>query len=253
MQVLTAKTIGDPYPPNRPVENLAAAWRRIYERFKPIAIGNIGLGNVLITPEDVRRLMTSEGADAVIEKLFGRGWDNGLNMLGGEKPDDAVFFGDKPESAIRFLLNYKVKLAQSTSDTVNAKLTEALAQTLAEGEGGGTAAQRVADVLDGYGQYQAQRVAVTESARAYGEGKVESWKDSEVVTKKEWLLSANPCALCRAIWMQKRVVSVTQPFLALNESIVTEDGVVVNDYAAMNSEPAHPHCSCATAPVIDLG
>lgn len=200
----------------------------------------------------VRDALTSGGADAVqavhvarllaehagqdISQVFGRGY----NAAGV-----STSFDLQPVRAMNFLQNYRLKLAQSITDTTNRAVTTALRNGLADGDAIPEIRKRVEEAWPDITADKAETIARTETARAYGEGQIAGW-DEIGVKRKEWLLSPNPCDLCVAIW-RKGPVALTQPFVSLGETIADQ----VNDYMDINAPPGHPGCRCAVAAVFE--
>jgi hypothetical protein len=100
--------------------------------------------------------------------------------------------------------------------------------------------------------YGAERIARTESARAYLTAREESWQEIGGVRAKRWLLSADPCPICQTMAENYREAPVGTPFLSKGATIQLLDGTMFrNDYADMDVPPAHPQCRCSMAAVFE--
>jgi len=75
-------------------------------------------------------------------------------------------------------------------------------------------------------------IARTETIGASNQGALQSYKQSGVVEKKEWLVSAGACEICLDIEAEGAI--------GLHESFS----------GGYDTPPAHPNCRCAILPVI---
>lgn len=80
---------------------------------------------------------------------------------------------------------------------------------------------------------RAEMIARTETATAAEMGNHLAWRASGVVDRKEWLLGPSPCPECQAIHAANSIVDLDGEFAP---------GIL--------HPPAHPSCTCATAPVL---
>lgn len=224
------------------VDALEETFRRVYETIMARAIEELGPSTVAqpVAAQLVAQVIDQMAGDQ-LTALFARGYDEAAVGVS----DAPAFFDVRDAEAARFLDSYKVRLANSISDTLNRKLTRALSEGMDLGESIPQLRDRVQTLIPETVKNGAERVARTETARAYGEGKVAGWEKGGI-ERKEWLLSANPCDLCHAIWT-KGPVPVTQPFMALGETIAG----VTNDYMEVQAPPSHPGCRCAATPVFE--
>lgn len=105
---------------------------------------------------------------------------------------------------------------------------------------------RVEDVFGELERFRADRIARTESARAVNGGQLRAMEESELVVGKQWLLSADPCPICLAIWDQDRAraqsLKLRDPFAT------TGDGS--GFYDVVQAPPAHPNCMCSLTDVL---
>lgn len=229
-------------PRRKGVEALEEAFRRVYETVMAHALEQLGPSTVA---EPVAAAMVAQVIDQMagdqLANLFTRGYDEAAAGVS----DAPAFFDVRDVEASRFLESYKVRLANSISETLNRRITTALKEGLEGGETITELRNRIQDIMPETVRGGAERVARTESARAYGEGKVAGWERGGI-ERKEWLLSANPCELCLAIW-NKGPIPVSAPFFALGETLAG----TTNDYMDVNAPPSHPGCRCAATPVLE--
>jgi hypothetical protein len=142
------------------------------------------------------------------------------------------------QRAASLLDGHQRRLFKAVSETVDGNVRSELAKGLLEGEGIPELKARVQSVMTNASDYGAERIARTESARAYGMARVQAWKESGIVVAHEWMLSGNPCEECIKIMETKPIVRLGQPF------------AVIGGWPVYH-EPAHPNCGCQTGAVFD--
>lgn len=88
-----------------------------------------------------------------------------------------------------------------------------------------------------FGASRGKLIAVTETTRAYSQGNMAAWRESGVVTGKEWQTARDD-----------RVCEICAP---LNGKIVELEGQFETSEGLSNvgEPPAHPGCRCDTAPI----
>jgi len=123
---------------------------------------------------------------------------------------------------------------------------ELIAGVVAEGEGIPELTKRVKAVFQDAETWRAERIARTEASRAVNAASLESAKQSGVVARKKWLLSANSCDRCHEV--ADRVNA--QGGIPLDEPFATG----LSDkpaYATAQTAPLHPGCRCTSDWVLD--
>ena len=94
---------------------------------------------------------------------------------------------------------------------------------------------------------RAETIARTESARAYHEGQVDTWKQTKVVKGKRFLKAPGACEFCEAVnkthGPKGTSVPIDEPMISKGQTIVgTEGGQMV---VGMSSDGiVHPNCRC---------
>ncbi len=232
---------------------LLRAINRVIESIQPDA----ELADIVqaILRSDVTRNAIAEAARPFVEAAIGAG-----GAVGAEKLPSGVGFDVRNPEVQRFVDRWTVRLADSTTGSFDVDLSELLGEGLKEGESVDQLRQRVqdwADVTDPERgiAHRAERIARTESARAYVEGERVAWQQSGVVAGKQWLLAPNPCEFCRALAAEFRgvVVPLDEPFYRLGHRLAGADtGKVMKlDYSDVTGPPLHPNCRCDLVPVLD--
>lgn len=134
-----------------------------------------------------------------------------------------------------------LRFSQETNDTTSLDLEDALAQVREDLESGmesgdtiSEIADNIKDVFDKAEDFRAERIAATETSRAYHQAQMLADEESGVVPGYEWLASEDACQeICQAIMEEAQYIKAGTPF-----AIVDDDP----DYGTIYFPPAHPNC-----------
>lgn len=159
-------------------------------------------------------------------------------MLGSTEIGEPAMF--QPSKAIDFLDSYRLQLADASVQAMEWRIRGILQTGLREGATTTQIATAIRTTLPDMSVNAAAVIARTETARAYNAGKELAWSESKTVVGKEWLLSGNPCKICRAVHETNRFAKIGEPFVKKGTVLA---GTVL-DYADINGGDAHPNCSC---------
>ena len=203
--------------------------------------------------------MMIDAVSPTVTKLFTNGWDKGYadvaSRIGG--PDDAgvsLGFDIASPDANRFLDAYKFRLADSTSRTVAGSLETVVQEQIATGTTIPQMTNALLEKMNGATPHMAERIARTESSRAFNTGRESAWTKSGIVEGKEWLLGGEPCPICTAMSEKHNNAALGADFIPLGGTIqYTEDGVAKTftaEYEAVDSPPVHPNCTCSMGAVF---
>lgn len=143
------------------------------------------------------------------------------------------------------------RLFKSVESSLTDHIRTSLADGIEQGETIGKLTQRVKEIAGPGTENASHMIARTESVRAYNTAREDGWRESGNVKYKRWVLSGNPCPVCRAMAAKFQKVPVGQPMLGEGESIGYVGGTYTNDYAAIYGPPAHPHCACSVSAVFE--
>jgi hypothetical protein len=174
------------------------------------------------TVKDIlERVFAESGARALGSINFGGGDDDKLGGALDQVNDDAVKFASDQAAEL-------VKTGDATREQLRGLVTEAV-------EGGWSTDELASAIEDAtaFSEERADLIARTEVANAEGQGKLAGWKTSGVVTKKRWLLDADPCEVCED--------NALEGPIDLNDTFPSGD----------DAEPAHPYCRCAVVAETD--
>lgn len=185
-------------------------------------------------------------------RLLFEGWDDWIGIL-LNPTDDALrtslnYAGKQAVAqvgvAITFdLLNDRVvswlrENALQHATSVIGSVKDEIAQRVVSGVEQGLGAQDIADAIseffDDQSEWRALRIARTEVISGYAQGSIEGYKQSGIVTGKEWLTAQDD-----------RV----DEECAMNES----DGIISLDASFSSGDdapPVHPNCRCVLQPAV---
>lgn len=134
-------------------------------------------------------------------------------------------------------------------------IAQAITDGVNEGESVDLIAKRIGRIYeDIYGQeaegYRLERIARTETSRVANKVAVASYRESGVISKKEWYSNPGACDYC--VELNGSIISLDSVFVPKGASMTDgKGGMRVNDYQDIAEAPAHPGCRCRMLPVID--
>jgi len=133
---------------------------------------------------------------------------------------------------IKWIKKHTGESIKSILDTTFDALKRTLAEGVANGESIPDLAARVTEEYNQCKGYKAIRIARTETISSSNQGALQAYKQSGVVEKKEWLISADACDICI--------------------DIAAGGAVGINELfrGGFDVPPAHPNCRCSIIPVI---
>ncbi len=77
-----------------------------------------------------------------------------------------------------------------------------------------------------------------------------AYKQSGVVSKKEWFANSDACEFCKAL--DGSIISVGSTYIPKGGQLIgTDGGTRIMDYEDVKHPPAHSNCRCGLLPVID--
>jgi len=133
---------------------------------------------------------------------------------------------------IKWIKKHTGESIKSILDTTFDALKRTLAEGVANGESIPNLAARITEEYNQCKGYKAIRIARTETISSTNQGALQAYKQSGVVEKKEWLISADACDICI--------------------DIAAGGAVGINELfkGGFDVPPAHPNCRCSIIPVI---
>jgi HK97 family phage portal protein len=166
----------------------------------------------------------------------------------GRTPDP-VSFDFVNEDVQKWINRSTTKLADGVGGTTVTRCRDLLGKGLEEGK---TIDQLADDIAErGFDAKRARVIARTESARAYVQGQVEAWRQSDVVAGKKWLVAPGACEFCTAIGRESQTKGIDDAFYTVGDSVSgTEGGTYVVDFENVVGPPLHPNCTCDLITVL---
>jgi hypothetical protein len=155
------------------------------------------------------------------------------------------------DPGVRAWLAWYVPQFSEALEEVNVtRLRSELTEGMAAGESIPQLMARVNETFESFDKYRAEVIARSETSRASNRAAIEGYKQSGVVTRKVWMTAPGCCDWCAEL--DGRVVALEENFYNLGDSVVSEDGRLMNvQYEDIESPPLHPNCRCAIAADID--
>lgn len=153
-----------------------------------------------------------------------------------------------------FIDNYSYQFAKGVMETTIDDLKNAISTGMDEG----LSMREIGKLIEESSTFSAQRaelIARTETIRASNYAQIESYKQSGVVLKKEWLVTEDDrlCVWCAS--MQGIQIDLDETYFDKDEDYTVGTGddaqTTTFDYEAIDGPPLHPNCRCTLVPVVD--
>jgi hypothetical protein len=222
---------------NTAIEQMADDMARWYQATLAAGITESGL---VVTTQALAEL------DRVLDDGLARMYRQGYADTIQAQPDaDGVMpTFDINDRARQYLMETKLELVRTIPETLKDEAT----RIIADGVGEGRTINEIRDGLSDVGSVDAmaERVARTETARAYQYGDMQGAEEMGGFKGRTWLLAGGPCPLCSAIssMLAGKVVPFSEPFIKAGTTIATTDGAVTFARDVWVPSEAHPQCRC---------
>ena len=203
----------------------------------------VAVANELANPKWVSEFASA--FEPIVAELFDRGALDGATRIG------TVWDGDVPE-VDRWIGNATTRLAEDVRNGTVSEVQDLIGEAFDRGDGMRGVIRELRE--QGFDRFRAERIARTETVRAYSQGQMEAWRQSGRVTGKKWSLSPSACAFCQLAAAQygTQAIGLDDAFFALGSTLQVEDGRTMKlDYEAITAPPLHPHCRCSLIPVME--
>lgn len=141
------------------------------------------------------------------------------------------------------------RLAQNTNDQTIKIIEEEIAEGTQDGDSITKLRNRIKDVYKDATDIRAERIARTESLATSNEGALAAYRQSPLVTGKEWRTTSDPCEFCASL--DGVIVELNTNFGNLGQAVEgDEGGELAIDYENIEHPPLHPNCRCVLLPVV---
>jgi SPP1 gp7 family putative phage head morphogenesis protein len=134
-----------------------------------------------------------------------------------------------PETALESLANYVISLSRQITQNETDELKAALDEGMRQGLSLDTITKNIKTAINENATFKAERIARTETARAYITGQSVTWREAGV-EKVEPILAPNSCTLCADL---------------------VSKGAYPIDTRRGDRVPFHPNCRCDEVPVLE--
>jgi hypothetical protein len=222
---------------NAAIEQMADDMARWYQA--TLAAG-VAEGGLVVSTQAMAEL--DQVLDTGLARMYQQGYTETFQL--SPDADGAPPTFQINERARQYLLDTKLELVRTIPETLKEQATNAIADGLGQGQTINEIRDKLAE--SGSVDAMAERVARTETARAYQYGDMQGAEEAGGFAGRTWLLAGGPCALCSAIseMLAGKVVPFTEPFIKAGTTIATTDGAVTFARDVWVPSEAHPQCRC---------
>lgn len=167
-----------------------------------------------------------------------------INFIGDETIYLAMDIRKTIEAQVR-------KFAQSLIETDKNKLIDIIARGLSNGDSVPKIRRNIVEQFNEFSKMQAERIARTEVIRTSNLGTIDAWKQSGIVTGKQWLTAMDDRVDPLCSYMNGKVmVGLDKNYFDKGEILEVEDHKVDFSYGSVKVPPLHPNCRCTLLPVL---
>ena len=234
----------------RSMRVMAEALTRIFRSFAS-TYANAPIGPGLAMDIAITRRLTLGVFDAIEEPLNAillGGYNRGVDDVNSKADLDMARREAFAANAVEAIDDYRLVLSNAVTQTYEGRVRSVIQAGLKQGANPNEIAQAVRTTIPNEAPASADRIARTETSRALNKGKDMAYADSGIVTIREWLLSGDPCKVCREVHAKYRFAKVGEPFVKKGTVVAGK----VMDYADIMGGDAHPQCSCGVSAVIKV-
>lgn len=235
------------------VFDIQIAWEKKYKSFM---VGEFNTQEKEILAKNTKAAFGTWifDVDASTQRIVGNLVPMGLELM-EEAAQYALDIADDADrqfeitQAIKDYVQQRIlKLADATNDETIQAIEAAIAEGISQGESVAKLKKRIREIYDNATNVRAERIARTESLAASNEGTLEAYKQSPLVTGKEWSAEANACQYCNSL--NGKIIGLSEDFAKLGQGVEGDDGQKLKtDYENILHPPLHPNCRCALLPV----
>jgi HK97 family phage portal protein len=193
--------------------------------------------------------------DASQTRIVGKLFPLGIELMKAAAKVALELAGDKETEleVVNRITDYihdrTTRLATATNDETIKSIEAAISEGTQNGESVAKLRERVKEVYSYATDTRAQRIARTESIAVSNEGSLAAYRQSPLVTGKEWATTGDPCEFCAEL--EGKVVEIDSNFANLGHDFTGADGGKLKiDYEDIEHPPIHPNCRCVLLPVV---
>ena len=184
-----------------------------------------------------------------------------VTMESGQRELDSLGVGFEfnplSPSVMNFLDNYTVDLTETLTRGTVREVQSKIDLGIRHGASTDEIAQGIESLLKEEPKtgkipirMRAEMIARTEVAMIPEGARLEAWRESGVVTMKQWQVSAGACAICR--WLasaQPDPIPLNDSFIGGGRTI-SAGGLNYTTWKDVQNAPLHPNCRCGTVQIL---
>lgn len=150
----------------------------------------------------------------------------------------------------RYIQDRIDRFTTDTNDETAMLIGKTIAEGVANGESVAKLRKRIEEVYEQANRVRATMIARTETLAASNEAANEAYRQSPMVTRKEWSVEADACPFCQTF--AGKVIGLNEEFVKVGDTIKDKEGNELHvDYENVQHPPLHPNCKCAIIPSRD--
>lgn len=179
----------------------------------------------------------------IIDDILRQFGESTLNQLG-------LSGFDTTDNVLNYLDNDGVKFISEANETTKRYIREQIKEGLADGEALPKIERRIGSVFTQATRDRTKVIARTETARASNYGQWEAYRQSGVVTAKQWVtaLDERVCPYCGA--MEGKVIKLEDNYFDKGDSFLGNASTPLKlDFSDTLVPPLHPRCRCTMVPI----
>lgn len=184
------------------------------------------------------------GAIYTKEAMDAAGKDEMAGLLVG------VGFDVESQAAQEFVATNSIKLAGEVTDTTIKAIREQLAYGIREGESMPELSRRVRSVFGEASRERSLMIARSETIKASNFGAVESYRQSGVVSGKQWYCASGERTCDWCLSLHEKIIELDDNFFDQGDRMVVNERTMKLDYSDVGYPPLHPNCRCTVLPIL---
>jgi HK97 family phage portal protein len=207
---------------------------------------SIDISKILLDVKEETGVMVSITVP-ILKNIIKEQGDKALELVG--LTDEVINIGSS--KITQYLKKTPIKFATSINKTTNRKIREQLSEGIGNKESIQQLSERINEIFGWSKEARSETIARTETFRATGFSTEEAYRQSGVVTGKEWLTAFDErtCEFCGP--MNGKVIPLGETYIDKGEEVDGSDnGTLDNDYGSVDFPPLHPSCRCTLIPVL---
>lgn len=236
---------------NSSERDIEAAIRRWFNGLMPQLAPKLGTNGLKGDTLGPMAISLSQNTTEPLGTAFLQGWNFGVQEL-GKNAGKAEFAAALTGPVAKYLREYQGKLVQSVTESVDERIKEAIAVGIEQGESIPQLSVRLQESVTEMSSMASERIARTETNRAFLVSREKSWMESGAVWGKRWQLAPDACSFCVAAASEYGVQPLGTPFFRKGDTITGAEGTTMKlDYADVEGPPLHPNDRCGLVMVIE--